>query len=166
MDSMRSLAALLAILPGALAAAPAAVDVSFGDLSKFSDLRLSVMTTDRDRQGLADELKRHVEREALSHLPPDSRLSVKITDVDMAGEYPPITGPMSSDLRVIREVYPPRIDLEFTLAGADGRTLRDGRRELRDAGFLWGVSPGNRDTLAFEKALLERWLRREFAPAR
>jgi hypothetical protein len=163
---MRSLVAMIAVLPAALAAAPAAVDVSFGDLAKFTDLRVSVLTSERDRQGLAEELRRHVEGVAPAHLPPDSRLSVRITDVDMAGEYPPITGPMSSDMRVVREVYPPRIDLEFTLVGADGRTLREGRRNLRDSGFLWSASPGTQRHLAFEKALLDGWLRREFAAAR
>jgi hypothetical protein len=153
-----------ALLPVAAAAAP--VEVAFGDLAKFTDLRVSITTSDRDRQGLAEELRRHIEREAGPRLPPGTRLAVTITDVDMAGEYPPIAGPMSRDLRVVKEVYPPRIDLEFRLTGSDGRVAREGRRELRDAGFMWGVTPGTRETLAFEKALVDAWLRQEFAPAR
>ena len=164
---MQSVLVMLAtFLPALAAAAPPAVEVTFGDLSRFSDLRVSINTTDRDRQHLADELKRHIERFAPARLPPDTRLAVTITDVDMAGEYPPITGPMSRDLRVVKDVYPPRIDLAFRLTSADGQRLREGMRELRDAGFLLGLSPGWRDNLAFEKALLDGWLAREFAPPR
>ena len=159
---MKRLALLAALLP-ALAAAQPVVDVKFGDLSKFSDLRVSISTTGRDREGLADELRRHIERAAPPRLPPGARLAVTITDVDMAGEYPPVTGSMSRDIRLVKDVYPPRIDLDFQLTRADGSVEREGRRELRDAGFMWGVSPLTRDRLAFEKDLLDAWLQREFA---
>ena len=154
---------LAACLPALAAAAPPAIEVTFGELSTFSDLRVSINTTDSDRQHLAGELRRHIQRAAPARLPPETRLAVTITDVDMAGEYPPITGPMSRDHRVVKDMYPPRIDLAFRLTSAEGQQLREGRRELRDAGFLWGVSPGTRDNLAFEKALLDGWLEREFA---
>ena len=160
---MRSfLLATLLLLP-TLAAAQPAVEVKFGDLKKFRDLRVSVWTTDKERQHLADELKRHIEATAPARLPADTRLAVTITDVDMAGEYPPVTGPMSRDIRVVKDVYPPRIDLDFRLTRADGSIEREGRRELRDAGFMWNQSPLTRDTLAFEKGLLDAWLQREFA---
>jgi hypothetical protein len=157
---MKRLALAAALLP-AFALAQPAVDVKFGDLAKFSDLRVSIMTNDRERQGLADELKRHIERVAPERLPHGARLAVTITDVDMAGDYPPVTGSMSRDIRVVKDVYPPRIDLDFRLMRADGSVEREGRRELRNAGFMWSTSPVNRDQLAFEKELLDDWLKRE-----
>ena len=157
---------LLAALLPALAAAQPAVEVKFGDLSKFSDLRVSVWTTDKERESLAQELRRHIETVAPGRLPPGTRLDLTIKDVDMAGEYPPVTGPASRDIRVIKDVYPPRIDLDFRLTRADGSIEREGSRELRDAGFLWAQSPLTRDTLAFEKSLLDGWLQREFAAKR
>jgi hypothetical protein len=158
-------ACLAAILP-ALAAAQPPVEVKFGELAKFTDLRVSVSTTERDRQGLAEELRRHLERAAPARLPPRTRLAVTITDVDMAGEYPPITSGYSNDVRVIKDVYPPRIDLDFRLVRADGSLEREGRRELRDAGFMWSTSPHTRRLLDFEKGLLDAWLQREFAARR
>ena len=159
-----ALATALASLASAAAEPP--VQVTFTDLAKFTDLRVSIATTDRDRAGLADELKLHIERYAPPRLPHGTRLAVTITDVDMAGEYPPITGSMSRDLRVIKDVYPPRIDLDFRLMRADGSVEREGHRELRDAGFMWSTSQLNRDRLGYEKALLDGWLQREFAAPR
>jgi hypothetical protein len=67
---------------------------------------------------------------------------------------------MSRDIRLVKEVYPPRIDLDFRLTRADGSVEREGRRELRDAGFMWSQSPHTRETLSFEKGLLDAWLQR------
>lgn len=163
---MRLFASIVALLVPAIGAAQPAVEVRFGDLSKFSDLRVSVWTTPKEREGLAEELKRHIEAAAPARLPPGTRLAVTIKDVDMAGEYPPVTGPASRDIRVVKDVYPPRIDLDFRLTRADGSVEREGSRELRDAGFMWNQSPLTRDTLAFEKGLLDGWLQREFAAKR
>jgi len=156
----------LALLLPSIAAAQPAVEVRFGDLSKFSDLRVSIFTNQRDREGLADELRRHIEHAAPARLPANTRLAVLITDVDMAGEYPPIPGGLSRDVRVIKDVYPPRIDLDFKLTRADGAVEREGHRELRDAGFMWSKSPISSQPLAFEKALLDAWLQKEFAAPR
>ena len=162
---MKTLVAVLALLP-AVAAAEPRVEVKFGDLDKFTDLRVSITTTRRDREGLAAELRSHIEREAPHYLPPATRLDVTITDVDMAGEYGPITGPVSRDLRVVRDVYPPCVDLDFRLLRADGSVERSGRRELRDSGFLLGSSPHTDQLLRHEKGLLDGWLQKEFKPAR
>jgi hypothetical protein len=160
------IAALLAAAAG-LAHAEAPVEVTFGDLAKFTDLRLSILTNEREHASLAEDLRRHIEREAPRHLPSGTRLAIGIRDVDMAGEYPPVTGSMSRDLRVIKDVYPPRVDLDFRLLRADGTVEREGRRELRDGGFLWqSGSFGASDLLRHEKNLLDGWLRREFGPAR
>jgi hypothetical protein len=159
-------AALLAVAAG-LAHADIPVEVTFGDLAKFTDLRVSILTNDRERASLAEDLRRHLEREAPAHLPPGTRLVVGIRDVDMAGEYPPITGSLSRDLRVIKDVYPPRVDLDFRLLRADGTVDREGKRELRDGGFLWqSGSFGASDVLRHEKNLLDGWLRREFGRPR
>jgi hypothetical protein len=163
---MKTLLGFLAALLPSIACAQPPVEVRFGDLSKFTDLRVSISTTDRDRAGLAEELKLHIERYAPPRLPQGARLAVTITDVDMAGEYPPITGSMSHDIRVIKDVYPPRIDLDFQLLRADGSVEREGHRNLRDAGFMWSTSQMTRDRLAYEKSLLDSWLQREFAAPR
>ena len=161
-----ALAVPLAAAIPALAATPP-VEVGFGDLAKFTDLRVSIITNDRERASLAEELRRHIERMAPSYLPPGTHLAIMIRDVDMAGEYPPIAGSLSRDMRVIKDVYPPRIDLDFRLLRADGTVEREGKRELRDPAFLFQAgSFGANDILRHEKNLLDGWLRREFGPAR
>ena len=163
---MRLVPALLASLLPALAAAQSPVDVRFADLAKFSDLRSTELRNERESAALAEELRKHLETKAPGRLPPGTRLAVTITDVDMAGEFFPAPRFSNPPVRIVKEAYPPRVDLEFRLARADGRVEREGRRELRDLGFLSRTRFPERGTLAHEKALLDDWLKREFAAAR
>jgi hypothetical protein len=107
-------------------------------------------------------LREHLVKEVARRLPADQALSVWITDVDLAGQYPP-GGSGARDVRVVKEIYPPRIDLRFRLTRADGSTVKDGTRTLRDSGFLSSGGPADRqDALRYEKAMLDRWLEDEF----
>jgi hypothetical protein len=44
--------------------------------------------------------------------------------------------PQGCDARVYRDVYPPRIDLEFRLTDGAGRVVRADKRVLRDSNYL------------------------------
>jgi hypothetical protein len=156
---------LAATLAGAaLAADPARVEVTFEDLARFSDLRSSTMATPREREGLAGILRQHLERAAPERIPAGSRLAVHITDVDMAGEFHPPGAPR--DTRIVKDIYPPRIELEFRLVRADGTVEKEGARKLRDSSFLWSASPVSQESMRYEKGLLDDWLQKEFAPAK
>src|SRR5258707_10542858 len=73
---------------------------------------------------------------AAPRLPQGQRLEVHLTDVQRAGGFEPWRGPQAADVRIVRDIYPPRIDLRFKLLGADGKLLREGSRQLRDASFM------------------------------
>ena len=107
-------------------------------------------------------LREHLVKQATARLPAGETLSVWITDVDLAGQYEP-GGSGVRDVRIVKDIYPPRIDLRFRLARADGSTVKEGTRTLRDFGFLSGGGPVDRtDALRYEKAMLDRWLEEEF----
>jgi len=149
----------IAALP-VLAASP--VEVRFTDPAQFTDLRYTTSDDAHDTADLADELRRYLERRGPAYLAGGKRLAVVITDVDMAGELRPSRGSIYMLRRVVRGIYPPRIDLEFRVVGADGTVEREGRRELRDNAYLYGKYAHQRAPLVHEKALLERWLATEF----
>lgn len=107
-----------------------------------------------------EPLRIYIAQRASRVLAPGQRLEIEVTDVDRAGEYEPWRGPDFNDVRIIKDIYPPRIDLNFTLYGADGKVLREGSRKLRDMAFLGRSSPVNQDSLRFEKSLIDLWLRK------
>lgn len=142
------------------------VSVTSTDPAQFSDARSGARDTDRVRQAWVDALSLHLADQAAPLLPEGQRLEVRITDVQRAGNFEPWRGPQAADLRVVRDVYPPRIDLDFKLLRADGSVLREGRRQLRDATFLMRPDRYPSDPLRHEKTLVDDWVRKEFASAR
>jgi len=154
-----------AALPAAPAPAPdadARVRVDFREPAAFADAAERFPGDPRDTAHL-DRLREHLMRAAAPRLSAGYRLDITFTAVDLAGEFEPWRGPQWGDVRIIRDLYPPRLGLEFRLADAAGRVVRTGQRELSDLDFLMKITGGFRDDpLRHEKALLDDWLRAEF----
>ena len=47
-------------------------------------------------------------------LPAGQTLTVTFTDIDLAGDFEPWRGGQAMDIRIVKDVYPPRMDLEST----------------------------------------------------
>ena len=169
LPALLALAAALA-LPAVRAQAPApgpqgasrgTIAVTFENPEKFTDLKMDRMPRERERQSLLAELRETLEREAPRRLPAGTRLEVTITDVDMAGEFEPQHGVNLANVRIVRDMYPARINLSFRLSDASGKTLKEGTRKLVSS--FTTAEPMRTDHLKREKDLLEEWLSREFA---
>lgn len=143
-----------------------AVSVRWTDPAQFSEIRHSGNRPAARRGDWVRRLAEHVQRRAASRLPAGERLEVVITDVRRAGDYEPWLGPSAHDIRVLREIYPPRITLDFTRYAADGSIIASGERRLLDPMYLSGVGGSSRsDPLRYEKQLIDRWIRRDLPPA-
>lgn len=140
------------------------VSVRWEDPAQFSEIRRSHNRNESRRGNWVEQLAEHLRTRAERQLPAGQRLEVDITDVERAGDFEPWHGPQLYDTRVIRDIYPPRIDLTFKRVDANGNVIAEGERRLRDMSFLMGArSTNENDPLRFEKALIDRWLRNEFA---
>ena len=108
-------------------------------------------------------MAQHLRKRAQKELPAGEQLAVDITDIKRAGDYEPWHGPQFDDTRFVRDIYPPRIVLNFKRTDADGRVVEEGQRTLRDLSFLMGPRPlSDSDPLRYEKRLIDDWLRQEF----
>ena len=153
---MRQILALFATLAGA--AAGATVQVDFDDPARFTD---AGRPYGEERDATIEGLRRHLLQAGGRLLPEGDRLAVKITDVDRAGSYEQ-SQRYSREVRVVRRTYPPRIDLDFRLTRGEA-VLKEGHRTLRDTTFNESLRYRD-DALAYEKQMLDDWLRREFHP--
>ena len=159
--------AVLASLLVALAAIPAAaqegaVAVTFAHPETYTDLRLSCVSRATDAQSLMGDIEKYLVTTATPLLAPGQRLEITVTNIDMAGDIESWRGPGLCDVRIMKDTYPPRIDLGFRLLDAVGRELRAGARKLRDSNYLVNAGPASgTDHLRYEKALLGDWLRAE-----
>jgi Protein of unknown function (DUF3016) len=143
------------------AAKPASrVSIAFVEPQKFTDLK-------RDSWGdyspeLLNELQTFLQETGEHYVPAGLHLAIKVTDVDLAGEFEPQLGPRFNDVRMVRAIYPPRIKLEFSLTDGEGKVLNSGQRELTDLDFQMRIAWPADDYLRYEKDILRDWFSSEF----
>ena len=155
------LLALALTFPPLAAADPAAqVEVVYVDPQKFTDVRNGYTQTDSARDFYLAEIGRYIEQRAAPRLAEGDTFRVTITDVELAGDYE-ARRPSVTNVRIIRDVTPARIDLRFRLARADGTVRAEGERMLRSTGYPVGVGIDPADPLRYEKVLLDDWLRQD-----
>ncbi|MCW0401551.1 hypothetical protein NB688_004125 [Xanthomonas sacchari] len=139
------------------------VQVSWAAPSTFSELRQSRNRWEAERGDWVQDLAAYLQKQAAKQLQPGQRLDIKLTDIKRAGDFEPWHGPNWNDVRVMRDLYPPRISLDFTLYGADGQVIAQGQPKLMDPSYLYNSSVGlSTDPLRYEKRMLDDWLRRQF----
>lgn len=148
-----ALGGLLALAAGA---ASADVTVNYVQPERFTDLPF----TPWERETVLKDLTEHFAKLG-AQLPPGQNLRVDVLDVDLAGrEFPG----RARDLRVVRAVDWPRMDLRFTIE-QDGRVLRSGEAELRDMGFMDRLRRyTDSESLSYEKRMIDDWFYSTIVP--
>jgi len=138
----------------------APVQVQYVHAEEFADVGNRRFSDERIRAAYLEQLRGHLVKRAAALLTAGEVLNVSITEVDMAGEFE-AWRPPSGEARIVKDIYPPRIDLSFRLAADDGKLIKEGARQLRDPAFLAGANRYPDDPLRYEKALIDRWLEQE-----
>jgi hypothetical protein len=145
----------------------ARVEVTYVNPDEFTDFTDSIDRPDRGREGYSQSFKEYLEHEAARLIPEGSRLTISFTEIDMAGDFEPWRGPQFSDIRIVKDLYPPRLNFTYKLTDASGAVLREGEVKLRDVNFLMNAGSAiSNDSLRHEKAIMDDWLRREFPKAK
>ena len=148
--------------PRALAA-QGPVSVAWTDPAGFAEFRFSGNRWAASQGNWLQDLAEHMRSRAEQILPAGQRLELTIVDIDRAGEYEPLRNPQMQDARIVRDIYPPRMTVEFRRLDAAGNVIAEGQRRLTDPGFLTHASPfKSDDLLRFEKRMVDAWLRSEF----
>jgi hypothetical protein len=149
----------LALSTASVAVCAATAQVEFVNPDKFTDAGRKYVGGERD-----DNLKRlgdHFVEQAAKRLPADQKLTIWVTDVDIAGYYDP-RQKFADEARIVKDIYPPKLAMRFKLARADGTVVKEGERKLSDRNFLTREGRYDTDGLGYEKMMIDDWFRREF----
>jgi hypothetical protein len=65
------------------------------------------------------------------------------------------------DVRIVKDVYPPRFLFRFEIKDDTGQVLKEGERRLTDLAFMQRLTLDRQDPLRYEKDLLGDWVRSE-----
>jgi hypothetical protein len=157
------LLALAGAAPLAASDAPPRVTVAFFEPEKFTDVRDSGLFNDSGRSNYLEQIRDHLLEQAPKHLAEGQRLEITFTDIDLAGDFELWRGPQYFDVRMVRDIYPPRLEFSFRLLDASGKGVKEARRTLLDLAIqLRSSMITQHDTLRYEKSMLDDWLREEF----
>ena len=140
------------------------VSVKWEDPAKFTEIRQSTNRFEAERGDWVQQLARYLQTTAAKPLQPGQTLDVTLVDIKRAGDYEPWHGPRGRDIRIMRDIYPPRISLQYTLKDASGRIVSEGDARLSDTGYLHNLGlKSDSDPLRYEKRLIDDWVRRQLA---
>ncbi len=137
------------------------VEITFSDPDSFTDIRSKRSSDESDYSWILVDLSKHLQKLVATYLNEGDHLTVTITDIDLAGNLEFWHAP--GDPRIIRDVYPPLIRLEFKLIDQSGMVKAEGSRRLSDRNFLGKISGNRTDPLRYEKELLKKWVKKELS---
>jgi hypothetical protein len=142
------------------------VHVSFVHPETYTDASLSGGYGIRAEQWTLDEIGRYLENLGARYLAPEQVLTLEVLNVDLAGKIEWWRRP-AYDLRVLRDIYPPRFTLRYRL-NEGGRNLVEGEETVVDPNYLANpaiyFTPS--DPLRFDKAMLAHWFQARFGSDR
>lgn len=141
-----------------MAAAQAAeVKVEWQDVSKFSDVRPSNENRVEFQQRLVKEFD-EIFVNLAKRLPENYSLMIKVKDIDLAGDVRPFFHSSLHDIRVMREIYWPRMSLDYELKDAQGQSLVKDSVSLSDMAYLNRINFAHNSEFKYEEQMLRDWL--------
>ena len=138
------------------------VTVRWGDPAQFTEIRQSQNRHQAIEGDWVEQMGAYVAERVARSLPAGERADVEILDIKRAGEFEWI-GTQNDDVRILRDLYPPRMRVQFRRTDAGGQVIAEGERTISDLDYLMGSQPvPTTDPLRYEKRMIDRWVQREF----
>lgn len=142
------------------------VTVIFDHPENYTDVRdnSTDFENERGRDRFLPFFKEYIEQRAGKLLPAGQKLTVTFTNIDLAGDFEPWRGIAFHDVRIVKDLYVPRMTFGFTVTDEGGQVVKEGERKLLDGAFQMRITGAgfNSDPLRYEKEMLNDWLRKEF----
>lgn len=156
MKSILSISALLLIVPTVHAGLS---EVKWTEPDNYVDIRPGNESRKSYQEHVFKNLEKHI-AELAEQLPEGQTLKMDVTDVDLAGDVR--FGTMDR-IRVVKEMYSPRLEFSYKLVGKDGKVIKSGQENIRDMTFMSGsLLKYRNDSFGYEKKLLDDWFEDTF----
>ncbi|MBV7316186.1 DUF3016 domain-containing protein [Shewanella sp. NIFS-20-20] len=139
------------------------VQIEWLDPNKYTDITSSSELQSRFSQRVFDTLTANLAQVATPVLEPNEKLQLVVTNVDLAGDVRPTFGAALNDIRIVSNLYPPRITFTYKVLSGN-QVVMSGSEKLQNLGFLDGIQPIIERPFMYESALLTTWFNQTLAP--
>jgi hypothetical protein len=146
----------------ALASERSNVGIEFAHPERFTDFRIQGRNEIDSARIFRDQVSSYLSP-LVAHRFPDATLSLRFTDIDLAGRLTPSRIRRFNNVRFDREgASPLRLEFQYTLTDPKGSVLTTGSKRLVESDYLRRyINYPNSEkvaTLFYEKVTLSRWL--------
>lgn len=117
----------------------------------------------KSKEIVLNNLERYFTKEANRRFPDGYILEMKVTELDLAGDFEPWNNSSFSDVRIIKDIYPVIIEFDYRLVDADGNVVSEGSKRLRDMMIPKSLSAqftGRSELYPYVKTLVRDWMRK------
>ncbi|QLE87047.1 MULTISPECIES: DUF3016 domain-containing protein [Shewanella] len=139
------------------------VKITWQDPSSYRDVKAASDIQSRYEQRTFDNLTKELSKQVEKRFQPNQKLELVVTDVDLAGDVRPTFGATMNDIRVIKDIYPPRMNFSYQVLEGD-KVIMAGDEKLTDLGFMHKVGRMDDKPLRYEYRLMEDWLKKSIEP--
>ena len=155
--------ALVLAVPATVFAGEAKMSLHNPD--KFTDIEPGNGTDKSFRKGLVRAFTQELSKSAKA-LPAGQTLELTFTDIDLAGEVDPVEVPGGYQLRLMKDVYFPRLVFDYRVLDASGVVVSEQKGvELKDIAYLSGPRASTTSTsFYYETRMLRDWFNKTILP--
>lgn len=151
---------IFALVPFSFSSYAMPVDISWSNADKYRDLRSVVEKKTAFQHRFFKAIHGHL-NELSTNLPHGYKLSVDVTQVDLAGRIELVNG---QQVRVVKDIHYPNMSLSYKLSDAKGEVVQANKAQIRGKSFLMHrKSSDSYESFPYEKRMLTRWYQKEFA---
>lgn len=138
------------------------IKVSWQAPEKFTDIRPSSESKKRYQQKVITAFDKMWGKFA-EDLPAGYHLNIVMTDIDLAGDVNPMYRANHTDIRVIKDIYMPRVKLDYVLTGPQQQEIaRASEVKIYDMGFMNASAIGAINSeFHYEHEMLKKWFKKE-----
>jgi hypothetical protein len=165
---MRFTKVAVMLLSALLAATASAgeVKVEYKDYKKFTDMKpASEARGSFEKRTMASFDK--IFADLARKLPEGYSWNVVVTDIDLAGDVNHMITQTGQQIRVIKDIFIPRINFSYTLLDQNKVVVAEEKElKLKDMGFMTRTSNTRaNEANEHERVMLERWFKDKIQPA-
>lgn len=136
------------------------IKVDFRNPEAYTDCKDDFVPSKEKQVRILGDLQRELRKHATLYLKEGERLEVIFNDIDLAGDIEPVQN--GAGKRVLRDVTPPRMDIEFRIIGPDGAVKAEGKRMLKKLAYLSMMNLNRTEERYYhDKKLIREWVERE-----
>ena len=139
------------------------VKIEWQSPKDFRDIKTSTERQSRFETRLFNTLTKNINKQAEKSLKPGQTLHMQVTNLDLAGDMRPTFGATPGDLRIVKDLYPPRATFSYTVNEGD-KVILAGDEKITDMSFMYNSHRLNDRPFQYETTLFNDWLKKSVEP--